>query len=88
MNRDVSLYNQGKNALLLLVRLYQQRGSYRIIRDPEGVISLWAIEGTERNPFSVSFADRGRISGNIDDMSPEFVRAFIAYVRKTGVRVA
>jgi hypothetical protein len=88
MNRDVNLYNQGKSALALLVRLYRQRGAYRIIRDPEGVISLWAIEGCERTPFSVSFADRGRISGNIEDMSPEFVRAFIAYVRKSGVRVA
>ena len=85
MNRDVNLYNQGKNALALLVRLYQ-RGSYRIIRDPEGAISLWAIEGDERGPFSVSFADRGRISGNIEDMSPEFVRAFIEYVRKSCVR--
>jgi hypothetical protein len=86
MNRDVNLYNQGKSALAQLVRLYQ-RGSFRVIRDPEGIISLWAIEGNERNPFSVSFADRGRISGNIEDMSPEFVRAFVEYVRKTGVRV-
>ena len=87
MNRDVNLYNQGKSALAQLVRLYQ-RGSYRVIRDPEGVISLWAIEGNEKGPFSVSFADRGRVSGNIEDMSPEFVRAFIEYVRKNGVRVA
>ena len=86
MNRNVNLYNQGKSALAQLVRLYQ-RGSFRVIRDPEGIISLWAIEGNERNPFSVSFADRGRISGNIEDMSPEFVRAFVEYVRKTGVRV-
>jgi hypothetical protein len=86
MNRDVNLYNQGKGAVVHLVRLYQ-RGAYRIIRDPEGVISLWVIEGYERKPFSVSFADRGRISGNIEDMSPEFVRAFVEYVRKTGVRV-
>jgi hypothetical protein len=87
MNKDVSLYNQGKGALAQLVRLYQ-RGSYRVIRDPEGVISLWVIEGYERDPFSVSFADRGRISGNIEDMSPEFVRAFIEFVRKNGVRIA
>lgn len=87
MNRDVNLYNQGKSALALLVRLCRS-GSYRVIRDPEGVISLWAIEGNERNPFSVSFADRGRISGNIEDMSPEFVRAFIEYVKKNGARIA
>ena len=86
MNKDVNLYNQGKGALAQLVRLYQ-RGSFRVIRDPEGVISLWAIEGCERGPFSVSFADRERISGKIEDMSPEFVRAFIEYVRKNGVRV-
>lgn len=87
MNKDVNLYNLGKAALAQLVRLYRC-GSYRVIRDPEGVISLWAIEGYERAPFSVSFADRGRISGNIEDMSPEFVRAFVEYVRKTGARVA
>ena len=87
MNKDVNLYNQGKGALAQLVRLYQ-RGSYRVIRDPEGAISLWAIEGYERAPFSVSFADRGRISGNIEEMSPEFVRAFIEYVRRTGARGA
>jgi hypothetical protein len=58
-----------------------------VIRDPEGVISLWTIEGYERDPFSVSFADRGRISGNIEDMSPEFVRALIEFVRKNGLRV-
>jgi hypothetical protein len=87
MNRDMNLYNQGKGAVVQLVRRYQ-RGSYRVIRDPEGVISLWAIEGSERSPFSVSFADRGRISGNIEDMSSEFVRAFIEYVRKAEVRVS
>ncbi|GFE60073.1 hypothetical protein [Geobacter sp. AOG2] len=86
MNRDVNLYNQGKDALALLVNLYQ-RGSYRVIRDPEGVISLWAVEGNERNPFSLSFADRGRISGSLEDMSPEFVRAFIEYVRRSAARV-
>ena len=84
--KDVNLYNQGKGAVIHLKRLYQ-RGSFRVIRDPEGIISLWAIEGTEKGQFSVSFADRGRISGNIEDMSPEFVRAFIEYVRKTGVWV-
>ncbi|MDR3580725.1 MAG: hypothetical protein P4L44_12265 [Oryzomonas sp.] len=86
MNKDMNLYSQGKDAVIQLVRLYQ-RGSYRVIRDPEGAISLWAIEGFERSPFSVSFADRGRISGNIEEMSPEFVRAFIEFVRRTGVRV-
>jgi len=79
------LQDQGKSALLQLARLYQ-RGSYRVIRDPEGMISMWSIEGCERKPFSVSFADRGRVSGNIGDMSPEFVQAFIAYVKKGAAR--
>ena len=79
---DVNLYNQGNSAVVVLMRMYQ-RGSYRVIRDPEGVISLWAIEGYEKSPFSISFANRGRISRHIEDMPAEFVRAFIEYVRKT-----
>jgi hypothetical protein len=64
------------------MRIYQ-RGSYRLIRDPEGVISMWSIEGFEKCSFSLSFADRGRVSNTIEDMSPDFVRAFVEYVRKT-----
>ena len=78
---DVNLKNQAKSSVILLRQMYQ-RGSYRVIRDPEGVISLWAIEGFEKEPFSLQFANRGRISGNIEDMPAEFVRAFIEYVRK------
>jgi len=81
--KNAHLYNQGKIAVAQLVRLYP-RGSYRVIRDPEGVVSLWAMVGCERSPFSVLFADRGRVSGDIEVMSPEFVTAFIEYVRKTG----
>ena len=79
MQGDVQLKMQGEQAVSLLARL-RQRGAYRVIRDPEGVISLWAIEGLEKNAFSLSFANRGRISGSLTDMPAEFVRAFVAYV--------
>jgi hypothetical protein len=80
MNKDPNLYSQGKSAVAMLIRI-RRRGSYHVIRDPEGVVSLWAIEGSEKGPFALSFADRGRISGNLEAMSPEFVRAFVMYVK-------
>ena len=85
MNRDPNLNNQGKSALAQLMHRYQ-RGTYRIIRDPEGVISMWAIEGTELGPFSVSFADQGRTGTRIEQMSPAFVKALVEYVNKTARR--
>jgi len=78
---DANLFNQAKNSLAALRQLYP-RGAYRVIRDPEGVITLWALEGLERDPFSIQFANRGRISYQIEDMPPDFVRAFIDYVKK------
>ncbi len=81
MNRDQDFYRQGKLAMTTLMRM-RQRGTYHVIRDPEGVITMWAIEGEERKPFALSFADRGRISADIEKMSPEFVRAFVEYVRR------
>ena len=77
----MDIYSQGKNAVSTLMRI-RQCGSYHIIRDPDGVVSMWAIEGEERGPFKISFADRGWISGRLEDMSPEFVRAFVGYVKK------
>ena len=82
---DVHLYNEAIRAVAVLRQMYQ-RGTYRVIRDPEGVVSLWSIEGYEKDPFSMQFANKGRISGNIADMPPEFARAFIEYVRKTPKR--
>jgi len=79
MNTDPVLYRQGISAVAQL-KTYYPRGAYRIIRDPEGVISFWAIEGTEKSPFSVSFADQGRFSTGIEQMSPAFVKSFLAYV--------
>ena len=80
---DRALYEAGRIALLALKRSRRERGAYRIIRDPDGVVSMWCLEGMEGGPFSVSFANRGRISGNLEDMPPEFVQAFIAFVKRT-----
>lgn len=82
MTRDTALYNVGKNALLLLAK-NRQRGAYHVVRDPDGVVSIWSVEGEERGPFRISFANRGRISGNIEDMPPEFVKSFVEYVQKS-----
>lgn len=79
---DAKLYQEAKNSVAVLRQKYQ-RGVYRVIRDPEGVVSFWSVEGLEQNPFSLQFANRGRISGNIADMPDEFVRVFIDFVRKT-----
>ena len=82
MTRDANLYNLGKNAVALFAK-NRQRGSYRVIKDPDGVVSIWLIEGEENAPFRMSFANRGRISGNMEDMPPEFVKSFVDYVQKT-----
>ena len=82
MTKDVALYNLGKNAIMILAK-NRQRGSYRVIKDPDGVISVWSVEGEERSPFRVSFANRGRISWNIEDMPPDFVKSFVEYVQRT-----
>jgi len=81
MTKDTVLYNLGKNALQLLAK-NRQRGAYRVTRDPDGVISMWSIEGEESGQFRISFANRGRVSGSIEDMPPEFVRSFVDYVQK------
>ena len=85
MHRDVNLYQRGNGAVAQLMRVYR-RGSYRAIRDPEGVISFWAIEGLENSAFSLSFANKGRISYNLQDMPPEFVKALIAFCDRIGRR--
>jgi len=82
---DVRLYQEAKSSVALLRQKYQ-RGVYRVIRDPEGIITFWTIEGLELNPFALQFANRGRITSNIEDMPSEFVRVFIDYVRKTSKR--
>jgi hypothetical protein len=80
-----NIYAVGKDAVALLAKNCQ-RGSVHAVRDPDGVVSLWAIEGEERGPFRITFANRGRISGKIEDMPPEFVKAFVEFVERTVLR--
>ena len=82
MTLETNLHNQGKSAVTRLMNRYM-RGAYRIIRDPEGAISMWAIEGTAYMPFSITFAEQGRLRTRIEQMTPEFVKAFVEYVNKT-----
>ena len=79
--RGINLYSQTKNAVESLMRHYRH-GSYRAIRDPEGVVSLWAIEGKPNAPFSISFVDKGRVYLKIEALPDDFLRSFIEYVRK------
>ena len=71
-----------KSAVASLMRRYRH-GAYRAIRDPEGVVSLWAIDGSPTAPFSLSFVDKGRVYNNINDVPHAFLISFLAYVRKT-----
>ncbi len=70
------------NAVGELKRHYRN-GAYRAIRDPEGKISLWAIEGNPHDPFSISFVDKGRVYNNIGDVPDTMLKSFVEYVRKT-----
>jgi hypothetical protein len=78
---DSNLFSQVKSAVALLMRHYQY-GSYRVIRDPEGVVSLWAIEGSPNAPFSISFFERGRGYNRIEDIPIDFLKSFLEHVRK------
>jgi len=82
MNKNTNLYNQAMVAAESLRRHYR-KGAYRVIRDPEGVISLWAIEGNPNDPFSLSFVERGRVYNKIEDVPDEMLKPFLEYVRKT-----
>lgn len=83
LDRDINLYSLTKNAAESLKRHYHH-GAYRIIRDPEGVVSLWAIEGNPNDPFSISFVDKGRVYYKIEDVPHDMLKSFLEYVRKTG----
>ena len=85
MIRDIALYNLGKNAVGTFAN-NRRIGSYRVIKDPDGMISVWSIEGEERCPLRMSFASKGRVSGNIEDMPPDFVKSFVEYVQRTIVK--
>lgn len=80
--RDINLCNQAKSSVSILMNHYRS-GAYRAIRDPEGVVSLWAIEGSPNAPFSISFVEKGRVYNNIEDVPDVFMKSFVKYVRET-----
>jgi len=82
MDKNMDLYNQAKFAAESLMRQYR-KGAYRVIRDPEGVISLWAIESKPNDPFSLSFVYKGRVYNKIEDVPDEMLKSFLEYVRNT-----
>ena len=82
MGKNMDLYNQAKFAAESLMRHYR-KGAYRVIRDPEGVISLWAIESNPNDPFSLSFVYKGRVYNKIEDVPDEMLKSFLEYVRNT-----
>jgi hypothetical protein len=72
--------NQAKCALDFIRSKYQN-GAYRAIRNPEGEVSLWAIDGNPRASFSMSFVDKGRVYTRVEDVSEDFLKSFLEYVR-------
>lgn len=82
LNRDLNLLSQARSAVITLMRHYHH-GAYRVIRDPEGVVSLWEIEGSPLAPFSISFVDRGRVYNRIEDVPDPVLKSFLEYVRKS-----
>lgn len=77
--RDQILVQQAQKAVDSLMRSYGF-GAYRLIRDPEGVISLWAIEGTARTPFSIVFVDKGRSYRRVEELPDDYLRTFLTFV--------
>jgi len=77
MNNKENLLNQGKAAVAAFCRHVSGRGLYRIIRDPEGAVSIWDILDTQMKPFSVTFVDRGQVSRDLGRMSPEFIKGML-----------
>jgi hypothetical protein len=82
MSRDSQLHDQARVAVKSLM-LHYHYGAYRVIRDPEGAISLWAIEGGPNDPFSISFVDKGRVYYKIEDVPVYVLNSFIEYVQKS-----
>ena len=81
-SRDPNLGSQARGAAETLMRHYRF-GAYRVIRDPEGVVSLWAIEGSPNAQFSISFVDKGRVYNRLEDLSDNYLKSFVDYVRKS-----
>jgi hypothetical protein len=80
-DRQRNLYSQAKSACDILKRHFGH-GAYRVIRDPEGVVSLWAIEGRPHDPFSLSFVVKGRVYNRIEDVPADMLKSFSEYVSK------
>jgi beta-galactosidase GanA len=80
-SRDV-LYLQGKAAVTAFCKRVSQRGLYRIIRDPEGTVSIWDILDTQNKPFTITFVDRGQKSQDLERMSPVFVQGMLQCLGK------
>jgi len=81
-NRDMNLFRQVNDAVATLLRHYRH-GTYRIIIDPEGKVSLWAIEGAPNAPFSLSFTYKGRVYNTLAEVPAPALLSFVEYVRKT-----
>jgi hypothetical protein len=64
---------------------HYRHGAYRVIRDPEGIVTLWEIEGSPNAPFSISFANKGRVYNKIEDVPDDLLKSFLEYVRKAGL---
>ncbi len=82
MSRNAELYRQGHDAVAAFCMHVSKRGWYRIIRDPEGSISIWDILNTQSKPFAVTFVDRGRSSQDLESMSPEYVNGLLLCLSK------
>jgi hypothetical protein len=80
MKNKPLLDSQAQSAAATLLRHYR-RGAYRIIIDPEGKVSLWAIEGNPNAPFSISFTDKGRVYNKLEDVPDHALKAFVDYVK-------
>lgn len=81
MTGKEQIYQAARAAVAAFRDHVRRRGAYRIVRDPDGVVSMWDLVGREAQPFEMTFAERGRISYRIEDMSPEFAKAVIDYLR-------
>ena len=77
-DRDLNLYRQAKSTVESLMRHYRH-GAYRVIRNPEGAVSLWAIESNPNEPFSISFADKGRVYYRVEDVPHDMLKSFVEY---------
>jgi hypothetical protein len=81
-SRDSNFFNQAKSAVES-IRIQHKFGAFRVIRDPEGSISFWSIESSPREPFSISFADKGRVYNRIEELPQDYLVSLLEYLKKT-----